>query len=351
MSFDWNAFAAECPVAILAVQGDGTIVFANRAAATLVGYGLGELDGLGAGRVLASLTHPAAGRGWVEHLVARYAATAPLALVHRGGAELESHGLALAGHDVAGRQLCVLLLTMRTASLDNVRDDVAEVHRAIFDSAPIGIFYFDVRGVLTAINDRFVELIGSSKRSLIGLNTLTLKNQGVVEAVRVALSGQRARWEGDYTSVTGGRRASVRVVIEPIRDRAGAIVAGLGLVEDVTEQRRARELVERTERLASLGRSRRGSRSTSRRRWRSRSRTSSSPCGSSKITAAPYAPSSSSRSRPHVTARGASQRRCATSRPSPGKRSPAAPRWFSPTSSAGCSRRSAAPCSRAFEST
>lgn len=254
MSFDWNAFAAECPVAIVAVQRDGAVVFANRAAATLLGYGLGELDGLNAARVLPTRAHPPAGEDWVTHLATRtIAAPAPCVLVHRGGAELESHCLALPGHDVAGRDLCVMVLSMRSEHLGEVEDDVAEVHRAIFDNAPLGIFYFDQRGVLTALNDRFIELIGSSRRHLVGLNTLTLKNVGVVDAIRRALSGERARWAGDYTSITGGRRAAVRLVVEPIRDRSGAVIAGLGLVEDVTEQARAQELVERTERLASLG--------------------------------------------------------------------------------------------------
>ncbi|MFO0552487.1 MAG: PAS domain-containing protein [Polyangiaceae bacterium] len=43
-AFDHEAFAAECPTAIAVVAGDGSLVFANRALASLLGYDLEDLE-------------------------------------------------------------------------------------------------------------------------------------------------------------------------------------------------------------------------------------------------------------------------------------------------------------------
>ena len=42
--------------------------------------------------------------------------------------------------------------------------------RVIFEHAPIGILHFDQFGVITACNENFVNIIGSSEEKLVGLN-------------------------------------------------------------------------------------------------------------------------------------------------------------------------------------
>jgi PAS domain S-box-containing protein len=257
VSVDWNAFASECPVALVAVRGDGTVGFANRAAAALLGYGLAELEEANVSSLVPVALYPEPTVSWVRHLstLAKRggAGAVSMPIVHRTGAQIESTWLVVEGHDETGRELGVLVLTDRKSALSEVREDVAVVHRVIFENAPLGIFYFDARGIITACNDRFVEIIGSSKRHLLGLDMSKLKNEHVVGALARCLGGEPARWEGDYTSLTAGKRTGVRMVLEPIKGPTGEVVAGLGLVEDVTETRRAQELVARTERLASLG--------------------------------------------------------------------------------------------------
>jgi len=258
VSFDWNVFATECTVALLAVRADGSVAFANRAASTLLGYDLAELERATAASLVPAAFHPAPGASWIGHLfrlAEKSGATASaLPVTHRSGAAMESEWTVLEGRDETGAEVGVLMLAQRSTSLADLQEDVASVHRAIFENAPLGIFYFDVRGVITACNERFASTIGSEKRRIIGLHGLTLKNEGVVRAIADCCEGKHAEWEGDYTSVTGGKRVrGVRLVTEPIKNANGEVVAGIGLVEDVTDQHRAREVVARTERLASLG--------------------------------------------------------------------------------------------------
>lgn len=68
----------------------------------------------------------------------------------------------------------------------------AEKYRLFFEYSPLGNFYFDEKGVIVACNEHFVDLIGSSRKALIGLELFKLPDQKVVEAVRQVLGGQTA---------------------------------------------------------------------------------------------------------------------------------------------------------------
>jgi PAS domain S-box-containing protein len=137
---------------------------------------------------------------------------------------------------------------------------LAAIYQLVFDQIPIGLLHFDHRGVITACNDALVAIIGSSKRVLVGLDMQTLASQPIVNAVRTALTGERAHWEGDYQSVTGRKTTPARVDFSPVRDAQGRIVGGVGIIEDVTARREAEMALRRSEaqlaqldRMASVG--------------------------------------------------------------------------------------------------
>ncbi|NUO49736.1 MAG: PAS domain S-box protein, partial [Polyangiaceae bacterium] len=258
VSFDWYAFAAECPVPIVALRDDGTVGFANRAIGRLVGRGLGAIEAEGMASLVPPRLRPITG-GWVERVTSLLEGREKnhlLPLLHSGGAEIEAEWTVFPGHDPAGRSILVIAFFQRTAELEaplsSKKTELAQLHAIIFEHAPVAIFHTDERGIITACNERFVELIGSSRRHLIGLNTRTLPNRAIVQAIELALGGHRSNYEGEYHSVTGNKKSFVRVLIEPIRG-PGGISGCVSMVEDVTEQRKAEELASRSERLASLG--------------------------------------------------------------------------------------------------
>jgi PAS domain S-box-containing protein len=127
------------------------------------------------------------------------------------------------------------------------------LHQIVFENAPIGIFHFDERGIVTACNDQFVAIIGSSRRHLIGLDTRTLPDPEIHRCVGEALAGRRASYVGDYRSNTAQKTTPVAVDFAPIFARDGTLAGGVALVKDVTERRDAERLVARAERMASLG--------------------------------------------------------------------------------------------------
>lgn len=135
-----------------------------------------------------------------------------------------------------------------------------ELFRLIFDNAPMGIYAFDEGGRVTACNENFVSIIGSSYKALIGLETLKLPNKKVVEAVRQCLSGKQSEYRDWYTSVTANKTTPVRALFSPLV-LEGTVIGGIAFVEDLTVQIEAEKQKEKLEeqlrqaqKLESIGR-------------------------------------------------------------------------------------------------
>ncbi|NMO16505.1 PAS domain-containing protein [Pyxidicoccus fallax] len=124
------------------------------------------------------------------------------------------------------------------------------LYRVVVEHAPLGIFHFDTTPVITACNERFMRIIGTPKRILVGLNLLTIRDEHIMYCVRETLAGHNAHYEGEYRSVTSGKLTPVYIRFAPIRDGAGRVEGGVGIVEDITERRRTER--ERDESLAQL---------------------------------------------------------------------------------------------------
>jgi PAS domain S-box-containing protein len=249
------------PDATLVVSARGTVVASNRAFELVLGYPSAALrdrplSALLPARILARL-----GDNPIATLCARaeQAAPCPLRIALLRHAEMPVE-IELAMTASAADNGCVVL-AFRTANatLCDLEDrphgavSEAEAHRVAFEFAPIGIFQFNAAAVLTACNDAFVGIIGSSRRALIGLDLSTLPNEQIVSHLRRTLAGERTRYEGEYQSVTGQRRSVVRADFAPVRADDGAIVGGVGIVEDVTERRRLQARLAQSDRLASVG--------------------------------------------------------------------------------------------------
>jgi PAS domain S-box-containing protein len=135
-----------------------------------------------------------------------------------------------------------------------------EKYRLLFEYSPLGHLYFDEKGVIVACNDNFVQIVGSSREALIGLKMLNLPDKKIVSSVQKALNGGIGIYEDVYHSVTGKKITPARALFAPINIGDGRILGGMGIIEDITERKRAEEerrilegRLQRAEKMEALG--------------------------------------------------------------------------------------------------
>ena len=260
----------------LTVDVEGRVLHANLAAYRLLAWPTGALLGQPLAALLPLPVHTVGGvpiARWLGER-ARRDGDRPLRLpvLRKDGVciEIECTQSAVPDHD----SLTLLTLERRSESVDFTTERLGAHHetpkeqeqryRQVFEHAPVGIWHFDARGVITACNDVFVGVIGSSRRLLVGLDMNTIKDERMKACVRGALAGQRMRYEGDYHSTTGDKVTPVRVDFAPIWAPDGTVVGGVGIVEDISERRRAED--ERARMLAKEQAARRAAEETLRAR-------------------------------------------------------------------------------------
>jgi PAS domain S-box-containing protein len=112
----------------------------------------------------------------------------------------------------------------------------AEEYRLVFENAPIGLLSFDAQGVIQACNNKFIEIIGSTREKLIGLHMLDLPDVKLVQALQAALQGGTGLYEGLYHAVTSGKTIPVRGLFTAKCADGHQCSGGVGIIEDVSEQ-------------------------------------------------------------------------------------------------------------------
>ncbi len=115
-----------------------------------------------------------------------------------------------------------------------------EKYRNVFKYAPLGIFHYDQNGVITDCNQNFIDIIGSSKEQLIGLNMLKdLNNLEITKKIELSLKTGEGVYENWYTSVTGKKTTFVKGLFKCIFDENRNFISGIGLIEDITQRKKA----------------------------------------------------------------------------------------------------------------
>ncbi|HYO65833.1 MAG TPA: PAS domain S-box protein, partial [Archangium sp.] len=244
---------------LVACDGDECVLYLNPAAERLLGWTLKELRGEPFNRLVPERLHSFGGHSFLRYLLGRRRALSGrpvrLFLLRQGGAELEVDVTMGTSMGVDGERIAVVL--RRTPELLDYTDEPLErvssaarapqppgsagerAYQLVFENAPLGLFHFNTAPTIVACNDYFVRIMGSSKRMLIGLNLLTLQDEAILACVRDVLAGRHAYYEGDYRSVTADKLTPVRAHFAPCFGEDGQVEGGVGIVEDVTEQRSA----------------------------------------------------------------------------------------------------------------
>ncbi len=115
---------------------------------------------------------------------------------------------------------------------------------AIFNEAPIGIFYYNSEYLIIECNEYFASILKSAKEKLIGLNLLTLKDMRLMPAISSVFNGTIGKYEGEYHTKLSDSVLWIGLQTAPIYDKIGNITGGVGIVEDLTEKHKVEEKIE-----------------------------------------------------------------------------------------------------------
>ncbi len=117
--------------------------------------------------------------------------------------------------------------------------------RIIVENSPIGIIHFNREGTIINCNSRSADFLGAPLARLVGFNASSrIVNPDMRQALTAALSGRNSKFEGEYVSVTGGKKAYLRILFNPVLsgDTPCDVICTL---EDISESKRAENEIKR----------------------------------------------------------------------------------------------------------
>ncbi len=233
--------------------------FVNRPMADMLGYAPEEMEG----QPLFAFMDERGVENTRRNLARRQQGIAEqhdFELIHRDGHRiytttegapiLDEHGVyrgAIAG---------VIDITKRRLAEDSLRASEARF-RVLFEAAGVGICLMTPDRVIEALNDAGHAMLGYAPGELLGRFMGDLghpdDNQVTVETRESLLSGLAwARFEKRYVRKDGGV-VHVLVTATAVRDDEGRVTQLVGVMQDLTDLKRAEAELVRTQKLESLG--------------------------------------------------------------------------------------------------
>ncbi len=128
---------------------------------------------------------------------------------------------------------------------------------AIVESSDAAIVSKNLQGVVTSWNLRAAQLFGYTAEEMIGQSIKRIippELETDEDRILATIArGERIEHFETLRLHKDGQRIEVALTISPIRDEAGRIVGASKIVRDITDQKRAEQLLRTTDRLASVG--------------------------------------------------------------------------------------------------
>jgi len=118
-------------------------------------------------------------------------------------------------------------------------------HRIIFKNSPLGLIRFSAEGKIINLNQKFADLMGSSKDKLLSFNTAEKSSFSMRSALKKALKGKKSLYEDKYT-VTGGRTIDMRVMFNPV-DPGAESTEVIAALEDITDRKKTEKALQENE--------------------------------------------------------------------------------------------------------
>ncbi len=235
------------PGGLVVAKPDGTIVYANRLAETVLGYGPGELLGLRPEQLLPETlraAHASKRAGYGERSGGGFHA----ALLSVSGNALRKDGSLVPVdaelsrlEEIPGRPGTVCIALRDVTARKQAEQQMRKLTR-IVEQASFAIVITDVTGKIEYVNPHFTAFNGYSFEEAVGQNPRVLKSgltppERFVELWQTLSRGEV--WRGELQNrKKNGEIYTEWAVISPIQDETGTTTHYVAIKEDITERKR-----------------------------------------------------------------------------------------------------------------
>jgi len=107
----------------------------------------------------------------------------------------------------------------------------------LFKEAPLGIFLYDKKLIITECNQQFLTLFDNTRENIIGLDLNNIPDSSPMGAFKSALDKGAQQYTGPYTSIKG-KKFWIEAKIFPYKNRFNDTVGSIVLLEDKSNEHR-----------------------------------------------------------------------------------------------------------------
>lgn len=118
-----------------------------------------------------------------------------------------------------------------------------ERYRLLLNHSPVGIFHYNTALIITYCNERFADIVKNSIESIVGVELGKLMDRSISNVLIKALQGEIVQYGGKYIRAVDEEGLWIEMTCAPYRDEANSIVGGIAIVRDITESKRAEEML------------------------------------------------------------------------------------------------------------
>jgi len=117
-------------------------------------------------------------------------------------------------------------------------------YQTIFEKSPVGIVYFNEKGLISHCNESCSNILGSPTKKIVGFNIQSsLINKKLKKTIENIFSGKSGTFEGECLSTITGKTLTIKVNFTPILDQDGSLLSGIAIFEDVTQRKQVEETI------------------------------------------------------------------------------------------------------------
>ncbi|MDY6850123.1 MAG: nitrogen regulation protein NR(II) [Geoalkalibacter sp.] len=147
-----------------------------------------------------------------------------------------------------------LFLSQESRVAQRTLENMELYTRNVIESMPAGLITLDEQGRITSLNERARDIFGHQEESFEGKHLNALAGEGRCEIESLLQDGQEFTDKPMECQAGSGENIPVKVSASLLRDRKGAPLGRVLIVRDMREIRAMEEALERSRRMAALGR-------------------------------------------------------------------------------------------------